>query len=173
MLSSRRRAWSSVSTGVLPRLTTCLGPHTACAGLMARILVDNQPVETLHARLIARLDRLGPIAKEVGQFGAVLGREFGCDLIEQAARRPAAELRLGLAEAELLFCRRVAPQSSYLFAYGTLLRVWRQELHACVTAVRSGILLILSSASRNILAYHLTAAGDTERAAAAILTPSP
>ena len=36
MLSSSRRAWSSVSTGVLSRLTTSLGPRTACAGLMAR-----------------------------------------------------------------------------------------------------------------------------------------
>ena len=35
MLSSAR-AWSSVSTGVLPRRTTCLGPRTACAGLTAR-----------------------------------------------------------------------------------------------------------------------------------------
>src|SRR5439155_21057207 len=51
---------------------------------------------TLHASLIARLDRLGPIAKEVGQIGAVLGREFGYDLIEQVARQPAVELRSGL-----------------------------------------------------------------------------
>ena len=34
---------------------------------------------TLHASLIARLDRLGPVAKEVGQVGAVLGREFDYD----------------------------------------------------------------------------------------------
>ena len=31
---------------------------------------------TLHASLIARLDRLGPAAKEVAQIGAVIGREF-------------------------------------------------------------------------------------------------
>ena len=31
----------------------------------------------LHASLIARLDRLGPTAKEIGQIGAVIGREFG------------------------------------------------------------------------------------------------
>src|ERR1700730_18580007 len=36
MLASNRLACSSVRTGVLPRLTTCLGPRTACAGLMAR-----------------------------------------------------------------------------------------------------------------------------------------
>jgi len=101
---------------------------------------------TLHASLIARLDRLGPIAKEIGQVGAVLGREFDYELIERVAQRSAAELRLGLdrlTEAGLLFCRGVAPQSSYLFkhalvqdaAYGTLLRARRQELHARVAAV--------------------------------------
>ena len=31
---------------------------------------------TLHASLMARLDRLGPAAKEIAQIGAVLGREF-------------------------------------------------------------------------------------------------
>ena len=30
---------------------------------------------SLHARLMARLDRLGP-AKEVAQIGAAIGREF-------------------------------------------------------------------------------------------------
>ena len=73
---------------------------------------------TLHASLIARLDRLGPTAKEVAQVGSVIGREFAYDLVEQVAERSAPELRLGLdrlAEAGLLFCRGVAPQSSYLF----------------------------------------------------------
>jgi predicted ATPase len=74
----------------------------------------------LHASLIARLDRLGPVAKEIGQIGAVLGREFGYDLVEQVAQRPAVELRTGLdrlVKAGLLFCREVAPQSSYLFKH--------------------------------------------------------
>jgi len=31
---------------------------------------------TLHASLMARLDWLGPVAKEVAQIGAVIGREF-------------------------------------------------------------------------------------------------
>src|SRR5512143_2185453 len=37
MLSSNWRACSAVSTGVLPRRTTCFGPRTACAGLVATI----------------------------------------------------------------------------------------------------------------------------------------
>src|SRR5204863_4996376 len=80
--------------------------------LSASPLPDLEIPATLHASLIARLDRLGPIAKEVAQIGAVLGREFGYDLIEQVAQRPPAELRAGLdrlTEAGLLFSRGVAP----------------------------------------------------------------
>jgi predicted ATPase len=130
---------------------------------------------TLHASLIARLDRLGPIAKEAGQIGAVIGREFDYDLIEPVAQRPAAELRVGLdrlTEAGLLFCRGVAPQSSYLFkhalvqdaAYGTLLRARRQELHARVAAVLEQHFADLVERQPELLAHHLTAAGETERA---------
>jgi class 3 adenylate cyclase len=130
---------------------------------------------TLHASLIARLDRLGPSAKEAAQIGAVLGREFGYDLIERVAQRPAAELRAGLdrlAEAGLLFCRGVAPHSSYLFkhalvqdaAYSTLLRVRRQDLHARVAAVIEHYFADLVDGQPELLAHHLTAAGAAERA---------
>ncbi len=130
---------------------------------------------TLYASLIARLDRLGPVAKEIGQIGAVLGREFGYDLIEQVAQRPAVELRSGLdrlTAAGLLFCRGVAPHSSYLFkhalvqdaAYGTLLRTRRQELHARVAAVLEQDFTDLVERQPELLARHLTAAADTERA---------
>ena len=130
---------------------------------------------TLHASLIARLDRLGPVAKEVGQIGAVIGREFVYDLIEQVARRPTVELQAGLdqlAMAGLLFCRGTAPHSSYLFkhalvqdaAYGTLLRGRRQELHAGVAAALELRFADLVERQPELLAHHLTAAGDTERA---------
>jgi predicted ATPase/class 3 adenylate cyclase len=130
---------------------------------------------TLQASLIARLDRLGPVAKEVGQVGAVLGREFGYDLIEHVAQRPASELRSGLdrlVEAGLLFCRGIAPQSSYLFkhalvqdaAYGTLLRGMRQQLHARVAATLEEHFADLVEREPELLAQHLTTAGDAERA---------
>jgi tetratricopeptide (TPR) repeat protein len=132
---------------------------------------------TLHASLIARLDRLGPIAREVGQIGAVIGREFDYDLIERVARRPASELQSGLdrlAEAGLLFGRGVAPQSSYLFkhalvqdaAYGTLLRARRQELHVRVAAVLEQHFADLVERQPELIAHHLTAAGEYERAVA-------
>jgi predicted ATPase len=131
---------------------------------------------TLHASLIARFDRLSPLAREVAQTGAVLGREFEYELIARTvAERPAGELRAGLdrlAGAGLLFCRGVPPQSSYLFkhalvqdaAYGTLLRARRQELHARVAAVLEEHFADLIEHQPELLAHHLTAAGNTERA---------
>ena len=53
---------------------------------------------TLHASLMARLDRLGPAAKEIAQIGAVLGREFAYELIEPVAQRPERELQAALAQ---------------------------------------------------------------------------
>jgi hypothetical protein len=92
------------------------------------------------------------------------------------AQRPAAELQAGLdrlTEAGLLLCRGVAGQTSYLFkhalvqdtAYGTLLRAKRQELHARVSAVLEEHFADLVERQPELLAHHLTAAGDTERAA--------
>jgi class 3 adenylate cyclase len=143
--------------------------------LTASALPDLAIPPALHASLIARLDRLGPVAKEVAQIGAVLGREFGYDLIEQVAQRPPGELRLGLdrlTATGLLFCRGVAPHSSYLFkhalvqdaASGTLLRARRQELHARVAAVLEQHSSDLVGRQPELLAHHLTAAGDSERA---------
>jgi hypothetical protein len=124
---------------------------------------------------MARLDRLGPAAKEVAQIGAVLGREFAYELIEPVAQRDEGELQTALGQlndAGLLFCRGAAPHSSYLFkhalvqdtAYGTLLRGKRQELHARVAAVLERNFTDLVERRPELLAHHLTAAGETERA---------
>ena len=115
---------------------------------------------TLHASLIARLDRLGTAAKEIAQIGAVLGREFSYELIEPVARRPEKARQAALdqlGDAGLLFCRGIAPHASYLFkhalvqdaAYSTLLRGRRQELHARVGRRWKRISPMSSSASRN------------------------
>jgi predicted ATPase len=130
---------------------------------------------TLHASLMARLDRLGPMPKEIAQIGAVLGREFSYELIDPVAQRPEKELQAALAqlsEAGLLFCRGAAPHSSYLFkhalvqdaAYSTLLRGRRQELHARVAAALEQYIADLVERQPELLAHHLMAAGATERA---------
>src|SRR6516162_8325106 len=46
---------------------------------------------SLHASLMARLDRLGP-AKELAQIGAALGREFSHALLAAVVRKPEPEL---------------------------------------------------------------------------------
>jgi predicted ATPase len=71
-----------------------------------------------------------------------------------------------------LFCRGVAPRSTYIFkhalvqdaAYGTLLRGRRQELHARVARVLEQDFADLVDRQPELLAHHLTAAGNTERA---------
>ena len=95
---------------------------------------------SLHASLMARLDRLGS-AKEVAQIGAVIGREFSHALLTAVARKPEVELQSALDRlmaAGLLFRQGVPPSATYLFkhalvqdaAYGTLLRDQRRALHA-------------------------------------------
>jgi hypothetical protein len=146
------------------------------AAVLATKSPDALPVPpTLHASLMARLDRLGPAPKETIQIGAVLGREFAYELIEPVAQRDEKELRTALgqlSDAGLLFCRGIPPHSSYLFkhalvqdaAYGTLLRGRRQELHARAAAVLEQDFADLVERRPELLAHHLTAAGDIERA---------
>jgi predicted ATPase len=69
---------------------------------------------SLHASLMARLDRLGS-AKEVAQIEAAIGREFSHALLEAVARKPEPELRSAierLAVAGLLFRQGAPPHAS-------------------------------------------------------------
>ena len=50
---------------------------------------------SLHASLMARLDRLGP-AKEVAQIGSAIGREFSHSLLVSVVRKPETELKSAL-----------------------------------------------------------------------------
>ena len=74
---------------------------------------------SLHASLMARLDRLGA-AKEVAQTGAVIGREFSHALLAAVARKPEGELETALdrlVEAGLLFQQGEPPHATYLFKH--------------------------------------------------------
>ena len=95
---------------------------------------------SLHASLMARLDRLGAPAKEVAQISAAIGREFTQALLAAVVQKPEADLNTALdrlVQSGLLFRQGVPPHASYLFkhalvqdaAYGTLLREPRRALH--------------------------------------------
>jgi predicted ATPase len=132
---------------------------------------------TLHASLMARLDRLGPTTKEVVQVGAAVGREFSYELLAAVAQRTDAELRTALeqlVEAGLAFCRGLPPQASYLFkhalvqdaAYGTLLRTRRQELHGRIATVLEERFPEIVDQQPQLLAHHCAQAGWVEKAIA-------
>jgi class 3 adenylate cyclase/predicted ATPase len=95
---------------------------------------------TLHDSLMARLDRL-PSVRHVAQIGATIGREFSYTLLHTVSRLPDDELQTALTrlvESELVFQRGRPPDAVYAFkhalvqdaARGTLLRSFRQQLHA-------------------------------------------
>jgi predicted ATPase len=74
---------------------------------------------TLHASLMARLDRLGGPAKEVAQIGAAIGREHPHALLALVTRKPDAELEAALDRlvvAGLLFRQGMPPHATYLFS---------------------------------------------------------
>jgi class 3 adenylate cyclase/tetratricopeptide (TPR) repeat protein len=130
---------------------------------------------TLHASLMARLDRLGSAAKDVAQTGAAIGREFGHGLLATVSDLPEQQLQEALdrlTDSGLLFVRGTPPESSYLFkhalvldaAYGTLLRSRRQLLHRRIVATLEGRFSEVVLAQPALLAQHSTAAGLTEKA---------
>ena len=130
---------------------------------------------SLHASLLARLDRLGP-AKEVAQIGAAIGREFSYALLSAVARKQEDDLSSALdrlVRAGLLFRQGVPPHETYLFkhalvqdaAYGTLLREPRRALHARIAETLEGRFADIAETQPELLARHYTEAGLIERAA--------
>jgi class 3 adenylate cyclase/predicted ATPase len=130
---------------------------------------------SLHASLMARLDRLGQ-AKEVAQIGAAIGREFSHPLLAGVVRKPEAELGSALDRviaAGLLSRQGVPPHATYLFkhalvqdaAYGTLLREPRRALHARIAETLENQFAEISESQPELLARHCTEAGLVEKAA--------
>jgi class 3 adenylate cyclase/predicted ATPase len=131
---------------------------------------------SLHASLMARLDRLGP-AKEVAQIGAAIGREFSHALLASVVRKTGVELGSALdrlIQAGLLFRQGVPPHATYLFkhalvqdaAYGTLLREPRRVLHARIAETLESQFAEIVESRPELLAHHCTEAGLIEKAAA-------
>jgi class 3 adenylate cyclase/tetratricopeptide (TPR) repeat protein len=129
---------------------------------------------SLHASLMARLDRLGA-AKEVAQIGAAIGREFSHALLAAVVDQSEAQLRSaldGLIVAGLLFRQGVPPHASYLFkhalvqdtAYGTLLREQRRALHARIADSLESEFADIAEHQPELLARHCTEAGLSSKA---------
>ena len=129
---------------------------------------------SLHDSLMARLDRSGP-AKDIAQWGALLGREFTYEVIQLVAPHDQAVLMEGLerlVELELVFQRGVARQAQYRFkhalvqevAYQSLPRRRRQAGHQRIAHVLEAHFPQTVEAQPELLAYHYTEAGQAEAA---------
>ncbi len=130
---------------------------------------------TLQASLMARLDRLGPVVKEIAQIGASIGREFTYELLASVARKGERQVQAALGalgDAGLVSCRGTPPQAIFLFkhalvrdaAYATLLRGQRQRLHMSIVAVLEQGSEETRTNQPELLAQHCVEAGLMEKA---------
>jgi class 3 adenylate cyclase/predicted ATPase len=129
---------------------------------------------TLQDSLMARLDHLAP-AKEIGQIGAAIGREFSYSLMRELVRRDETALKDALAkleQAELLFRHGEPPEAVYRFkhalvrdaAYESLLKSRRHYLHGQIARIMEKMFPDIVVAQPEIVAHHFTEAGLVEPA---------
>jgi class 3 adenylate cyclase/predicted ATPase len=146
------------------------GDHYALKGPVAPLAIPS----SLHASLLARLDRLAP-TREIAQIGAALGRSFSHELISAVARLSPQKLDEGLAQlvsAELIFRRGTPPDAEYTFkhamvqdaAYSTLLRERRRVLHARIAEILESQFAEVAENQPELLARHCSEAGLIEKA---------
>jgi len=155
-----------VESGVV----TDAGDRYAMTGPAAPLAIPT----TLHASLLARLDRLAP-TREVAQIGAALGRQFSHELISAVATIPQRQIDDALTQlvnAELIFRRGIPPDAEYTFkhalvqdaAYSTLLRSQRQMIHGRIAATLEDKFSEIGTAQPAMLARHCAEAGLIEKA---------
>src|SRR5262249_28218288 len=131
---------------------------------------------TLHASLLARLDRLAS-TRWVAQIGAAIGREFSYGLLHAVSGLREDELQTALdrlVASELVFQRGTLPDAVYSFkhalvqdaAHGSLLRAIRQELHAQIAAALEDQSPELMDSRPELFAQHYAEAGLVEYAVA-------
>jgi class 3 adenylate cyclase/tetratricopeptide (TPR) repeat protein len=138
-------------------------------------LGDSGVPETLQASLLARLDRLGPEIKEIAQIAAVIGREFGSDLLGAVAgksREALAPALERLVSSQIALPTGAQRGDAYLFrhaliqdaAYQSLLLTRRRQYHAEIARALEGRFPDIAEGQPELIAQHYTAAAETEPA---------
>jgi predicted ATPase/class 3 adenylate cyclase len=146
------------------------GDHYASTGPVALLAIPT----SLHASLLARLDRLAPV-REVAQIAAALGRQFSHELISAVSIMPVQQLDAALDQlvtAELIFQRGSPPDAEYTFkhalvqdtAYSTLLRGRRQQIHARIALILEDRFPEIVEAQPELLGQHCSEGGFEEKA---------
>ena len=130
---------------------------------------------TLHASLLARLDRLSSV-KDIAQIGATIGGEFAYGLMAAVSELPEQGLSDALAQlvaAGLIFQRGTPPDATYRFkhtlvqdaAYDSRLRAPRQLLHGRIAGVIEERFPNVVATAPGTLAHHYAEAGIPDKAA--------
>jgi class 3 adenylate cyclase/tetratricopeptide (TPR) repeat protein len=125
---------------------------------------------TVQPSLSARIDRLGS-ARSTAQLAATIGREFDYRLLRAVSDRDEATLRRHIArllESGLVWESRDAGPDTYIFrhalirdaAYESLLRTTRQQYHSRIAVALRGELKELASGRDDLIADHLSRAGE-------------
>jgi class 3 adenylate cyclase/predicted ATPase len=151
-------------------VVTEAGDRYAVAGPVAPLAIPT----SLHASLLARLDRLAP-TREIAQIGAALGRSFSHELISAVAQllpQKLGEALARLVSAELIVRRGTPPDAEYTFkhalvqdaAYSTLLRSRRQQIHARIASTLERQFPEIVAAQPALMAQHCAEAGLNEKA---------
>jgi class 3 adenylate cyclase/tetratricopeptide (TPR) repeat protein len=151
-------------------MVTDTGDRYAAAGPITPLAIPT----SLHASLLARLDRLAP-TREIAQIGAALGRSFSHELIGAVAAMPQRQLHDALDQlvrAELIFRRGMPPDAEYTFkhalvqdaAYSTLLRSRRQQIHMRIATTLENQFPEVVTAQPALMAQHSSEAGLSEKA---------
>ncbi len=129
---------------------------------------------TLQDSLMSRLDRLSPI-KDVVQVAATIGRRFSFGLLKDVTNQGDHLLRDALkrlVDAELIYPVRDALEDTFEFkhalvqdaAYQSLLRSTRRQYHDQIAKTLETGSGIPGEARPEVLAYHYSTAGKTEKA---------
>jgi tetratricopeptide (TPR) repeat protein len=131
--------------------------------------------DTLQASLMARLDRF-PLAKEVAQIAAALGREFSHGLLCAVTHMPLSTVLKGLEQliaAGVVHRHGAAPDATYTFkhaliqetAYESLMKNRRRAIHARIVEALLERDADAEQTQPALLGHHCAQAGLIEKAA--------
>ena len=129
---------------------------------------------TVDGSLMARIDNLGD-ARPTAQLAATIGREFSWTLLQAVSDRSEAVLGEDLQrllDSGLAWPTSSADGETYAFkhalvqeaAYKSLLRTMRQAFHERIARVLEERFPAVAAERPELIAYHLTGAGENEGA---------
>ncbi len=130
---------------------------------------------TLQASLLARLDRLGGDVKQIAQIAAVIGREFGVDLLCAVVGKPRQALTPALSQlvtSQIALPAGSAQSDRYSFrhaliqdaAYQSLLLSRQRHYHAEIARAIESRFIDVAENQPELVARHYAAAAEPEKA---------